>query len=110
MSKHYSIRGHRYGERGITEICQCGSNPQEIVAAIKAQRISIGFTPKGAPIRISKFDLVHIVENDASPSFAQSRAEKPPDNCRHIERDQTHGKSTDLGDQQRRLEPCSRRE
>jgi hypothetical protein len=69
MSKRYAIRAHRYCERGVTEICQCDSSPQAIVAAVKQRRITIGFTPKGHPIRICEFERVHIVENGASPSF-----------------------------------------
>jgi hypothetical protein len=79
MSKRYSIRAHRYCERGVTEICQCGSNPQEIVAAIRRRRITIGFTPKGHPIRINEFERIHIIDHGelplAAPSFAQPREE-----------------------------------
>jgi hypothetical protein len=75
MTKRFSIRAHRYCERGVTEICQCNSSPEAIVAAVRQRRITIGFTPKGHPIRINEFERVHIVENGASPSFAQPREE-----------------------------------
>jgi hypothetical protein len=65
--KRYSICAHRYCERGVTEICQCSSNPQAIVAAIRQRRITIGLTPEGRPIRINEFERIHIVERFAQP-------------------------------------------
>jgi hypothetical protein len=92
--KRYSIRGHRYGERNFTEIAQCDSNPREIAAAARAQRISIGFTRGGAPIRISKFDRVHIVENDDPPNFAANAREETAGNSGTAESAKHHGNTS----------------
>jgi hypothetical protein len=79
--KRFSICGQRYGERGITEIAQCDTSPQAIAAAAKTQCISIGCTRGGAPIRISKYDRVHIVENDGPLSFAANAREETAGNA-----------------------------
>ncbi len=61
--KQFSILGRRYGTSKVSEICQCDTNPKEIVKAAKAQVVFIGLTPKGSKLWASKYEKVHYVDN-----------------------------------------------
>ncbi len=78
MKRRFSVLVLEYGSDREVELCQLDSNPQHVVAGLKAKKLTVGRPGARRRTKIQKYTSVRVVDNGAAGGALKTREPADP--------------------------------